>query len=273
MAPAPQCAVSPFRDACRLVYAAVRVAGRRARRAGADRPGERSATAAPPTKVQADVHRVGQPDRGGIRLVDDEARPCPLPTQPWTDAPSPGRCPNCRRGLRRHVAVVSSDGHPISGASSFGVGTAAGPPCPAPGRDAETADSDRVYRAVAGGYRPSGWLVAFALFAGVAAFVLLCAPGNSKDPTLQLLVRGGILGGAVAAVAAILVQGPYTAGVSMSQVLDMGLLQETLSTPFGTAMVWRLGLYVALGVLVWRLPRILTPLGGWLLPAGSSLPR
>ena len=50
--------------------------------------------------------------------------------------------------------------------------------------------------------------VAFALFAGVAAFVLLCAPDSSRDPTLQLLVRGGLLGGAVAAVAAILVQGP-----------------------------------------------------------------
>src|SRR4029450_7786755 len=32
-------------------------------------------------------------------------------------------------------------------------------------------------------------------------------------------------------------------------------------------MIGRLGLYGALGVLVWRLPRILTDLGPWLVPA------
>jgi copper transport protein len=114
--------------------------------------------------------------------------------------------------------------------------------------------------------RLAGYL-AFALFAGVTAFVLFCAPGNSNDPTLQRLARAGLLGGAIAAVAAILLQGAYTAGVSMSRAFDMRLLQETLSTPFGTAMIWRLGLYGALGVLVWRLPRILTELGTWLVPA------
>jgi copper transport protein len=112
--------------------------------------------------------------------------------------------------------------------------------------------------------------VAFALFAGVAAFVLLCAPSTSKDPTLQLVARGGLLGGAVAAVAAILVQGPYTAGVSMSRVLDMRLIQQTLATPFGAAMMWRLALYGVLGVLAWRLARILNELGSWLVPAGLA---
>jgi copper transport protein len=109
--------------------------------------------------------------------------------------------------------------------------------------------------------------IAFALVVGVAVFVLFCAPGTSKDPTLQLLVRCGLLGGAAATVAAILVQGPYTAGVSMSRVLDLRLLPETLSTPLGTAMMWRLALYGLLGVLAWRLPRILTELASWLVPA------
>ena len=112
--------------------------------------------------------------------------------------------------------------------------------------------------------------VAFALFAGVAAFVLLCAPDTSKDPRLQLLARAGLIGGAAAAVAAILVQGPYMAGVSMSRVFDTRLLQQTLATPFGTAMVWRLALYGVLGVLAWRLPRILTELASWLVPAGVA---
>ena len=95
--------------------------------------------------------------------------------------------------------------------------------------------------------------IGFALFAGVAAFVLLCAPDTSSNITLQALARAGLLGGAVAAVAAILVQGPYTAGVD-EPCLDHRLVQQTLATPFGAAMMWRLALCRVLAVLAWRLP-------------------
>ena len=211
----------------------------------------------------------------GIRLVDHVGAAVPTP-DPTVDGrtvtwPMPANLPEGPYVVTWRV--VSSDGHPVSGAFSFGVGTAAAVP---PGSATSTETTTTSVNTVASGstapwpvivIRLAGYL-AFALFAGVAAFVLLCAPGTSNNPTLQLLVRGGLLGGAIAAVAAILVQGPYTAGVSISRVFDMGLLQETLSTPFGTAMMWRLALYGALGVLVWRLPRILTELGTWLMPAG-----
>jgi copper transport protein len=167
--------------------------------------------------------------------------------------------------------VVSSDGHPISGAFSFGVGTAA-PAVPGSSTGTDTPDATRStpnapWPVVA--VRLAGY-VAFALFVGVAAFVLLCAPGISKDRTLQLLARGGLVGGAAATVAAILVQGPYTAGVSMTRAFDPRLLQATLATPVGSAMTWRLALYGVLGVLAWRLPRILTGLASWLVPAGVA---
>jgi copper transport protein len=167
---------------------------------------------------------------------------------------------------------VSSDGHPVSGAFSFGVGTAtatAPGSATAPETGATTdgtlaADSTAPWPVVV--VRLAGYL-AFALVVGVAAFVLFCAPGTSNNPTLQLLARWGLVGGVASAVAAILVQGPFTAGVSMSRILDLRLLQQTLSTPFGTAMMWRLVLYGALCVLAWRLPRILTELASWLVPA------
>ena len=54
----------------------------------------------------------------------------------------------------------------------------------------------------------------------------------------------------------------------MSRVLDTKLLQQTLATPFGAAMVWRLALYGVLGLLAWRLPKILGEFAGWLVPAG-----
>jgi copper transport protein len=228
----------------------------------------------PPTEVRMtfteSVNLVGD----GIRLIDHIGAAVPTP-DPTADGrtvtwPMPADLPEGPYVVTWRV--VSSDGHPVSGAFSFGVGTAA----VVPGSATSTGTTGTSVNTVASGstapwpavvIRLAGYL-AFALFAGVAAFVLLCAPATSNDPTLQLLVRGGILGGAVAAVAAILVQGPYAAGVSMSRVFDMGLLQETLSTPVGTAMMWRLALYGALGVLVWRLPRILTELGTWLVPAG-----
>jgi copper transport protein len=227
----------------------------------------------PPTEVRLIFTESVNLVDDGIRLIDHIGATVPTP-DPTVDGrtvtwPMPA-------GLSEgpYVVtwrVVSRDGHPVSGAFSFGVGTAA-----VPGSATSTGTTSTSVNTVASGstapwpvvvIRLVGY-IAFALFAGVTAFVLLCAPGNSNDPTLQLLARAGLLGGAIAAVAAILVQGPYTAGASMSRAFDLRLLQETLSTPFGTAMIWRLGLYGALGVLVWRLPRILTELGTWLVPAG-----
>jgi copper transport protein len=168
--------------------------------------------------------------------------------------------------------VVSADGHPISGAFSFGVGTAAsavsdsatgGETAGTTVSDAPTAPWPVVTSRLAG-------YVAFALFAGVAAFVLLCAPDTRKNPTLQLLARSGLIGGAIATVAGLLVQGPYTAGIPMSHVVDLNLLKGTLATPFGTAMLCRLALYGVLGLLTWRLSSITTGLASWLVPAGLA---
>jgi copper transport protein len=227
----------------------------------------------PPTEVKMtfteSVNLVG----GGIRLVDAAGATVPT-SDPTVDGhtvtwPMPAGLP--KGAYIVTWRVVSADGHPVRGASSFGVGTAA---TAAPGSATDAGGPSAV---AIGSSAP--WpvvivrllsYVAFALLAGVVGFVLWCAPDTSRDPSLQRLARVGLVGGAVAAVAAILVQGPYAAGVSMSRVLDTRLIQETLVTPFGSATMWRLALYGALGVLVWRLPRILTELGSWLVPAGVA---
>jgi copper transport protein len=225
----------------------------------------------PPTEVRMTFTESVNLVDDGVRLVDHLGVTGPTP-EPTVDGrtvtwPMPADLPEGHYVVTWRV--LSKDGHPVSGAFSFGVGTIA-----VPGSATSTGNGTSVNTVPSGSTAPwpvvvirlAGYL-AFALFVGVAAFVLLCAPSRSNDPTLQLLARGGLLGGAIAAVAAILVQGPYAAGVSMSRVFDMRLLQETLSSPFGTAMIWRLGLYGVLGVLIWRLPRILTELGTWLVPA------
>jgi copper transport protein len=227
----------------------------------------------PPTEVRMTFTESVNLVNDGIRLVDHVGATVPTP-DPTVDGrtvtwPMPAVLPEGHYVVTWRV--LSKDGHPVNGAFSFGVGTAA-----VPGSATSTGTTGTSVNAVPSGstapwpvvaIRLAGYL-AFALFVGVAAFVLVCAPSRSNDPTLQLLARAGLLGGAIDAAAAILVQGPYTAGVSMSRAFDLRLIQETLSTPFGTAMIWRLALYGALGVLVWRLPRILTELGTWLVPAG-----
>jgi copper transport protein len=228
----------------------------------------------PPTEVRMTFTESVNLVEDGIRLVNHVgatvATPDPTVRGRTIIWPMPAKLPEGPYVVTWRV--VSSDGHPVSGAFSFGVGTAA---VAVPGAATGAGTAGTSARTVATGSsapwpvlvsRLAGY-IAFALVGGVAAFVMFCAPGSSKDPTVQLLVRCGLLAGAAAAVAGILVQGPYTAGGSMSRVLDMQLLQETLSTPFGTAMMWRLALYGVLGVLIWRLPRILTELASWLVPA------
>jgi copper transport protein len=231
----------------------------------------------PPTQVQMTFTESVNLIDGGIRLVDEVGRTVPT-SDPTVDGrivtwPMPAELPDGAYIISWRV--VSADGHPVSGASSFGVGTAA---AAVPGSATGTGTTRTTGSTVATGsttpwpvvaIRLAGYL-AFALFAGVTAFVLFCAPDTSKHPTLQRLARSGLVAGAAAAVAAILFQGWYTAGVSMSRVFDPRLLQQSLATPFGTAMVWRLALYGVLALLAWRLPRILSELASWLVPAGVA---
>jgi copper transport protein len=228
----------------------------------------------PPSKVQMTFTESVNLLPGGIRLIDGAGAVVPTPdptveggTVLW---PMPTALPEGAYVVT--FRVVSADGHPISGAFSFGIGaaTTVGSGAATGGEsggttvgDATTAPWPVVSSRLAG-------YVGFALFAGVIAFVLFCAPDTSKNPTLQLLARSGLIGGAIATVAGLLVQGPYTAGVSMSRVLDLQLLAVTLATPFGAAMMWRLALYGVLGLLAWRLSGITTGLATWLVPAAVA---
>jgi copper transport protein len=229
--------------------------------------------ARPPSEIKLTFTESVNLVNDGIRLLDPVGATVPTngPTVKGQSVslPIPANLPDGPYVLTWRV--VSSDGHPITGASSFGVGTApahvSGSTTGTSDATASTGASESALPWPVVAIRMVGYM-AFALFAGVAAFVLLCAPQTSKEPRLQLLARTGLVVGAAAAVAAILAQGPYTAGVSIGRALDTRLLQDTLATPFGTVMICRLGLYGLLGVLTWRLPRMSTELASWLVPAG-----
>jgi copper transport protein len=163
--------------------------------------------------------------------------------------------------------VVSSDGHPIAGAFSFGVGTAPPTAATVPAATTPPAADTAPWPVLAA--RLSGYL-AFSVLAGLVAFVLWCSPGSRGDPLLQLLARGALIGGLLSALASLLVQGPYVEGVTTARVLDPALLRDTLGTPFGAAICARSALYACLLGLLWSLPTLTTRLVRWLAPAAVA---
>jgi len=229
----------------------------------------------PPTEVQMTFTESVNLITNGIRLIDSSG--ATVPTEgPTVDGrvvrwPMPAQLPN---GAYIVIwRVTSDDGHPISGASSLVVGHASttgsttSTELPAATSSTTTNQPSAPWSVVTARFAS---YVTFAVFVGVTAFVLLCAPGSSNESKLQLLIRGGLIGGMAATVAAMLVQGPYAAGVSISRILDTGLMRGTAATPFGQALIWRLALYAAVGALVWQLPRAVGELGSWLVPAGLA---
>jgi len=227
----------------------------------ASTPGNGARLAQAPAEVEMRFTEAVNLIPGGIRLVDEAGASVRTSKPAVAGHTLTWRMPTDLAQGSYVVSwrVVSSDGHPVAGAFSFGIGTPA--------------------LAVAGNTPTTPWTVVaarlagylgFALFAGVVTFVLWCAPGTRNHPTLQRLVRAGLIGGALAALIGLLLQGPYIAGLAMSRLLDPALLQETLGTPFGSAMAARLALYAALAALAWRLPAITTGYRRWLTPAGIA---
>ena len=221
----------------------------------------------PPREVQLTFTESVNLVDDGIRLVDDVGAtvPTPEPTVAGHTVTWPMPTELADGSYVVTWRVVSADGHPVSGASSFGVGKAAA--VVAAPASVELDESTAPWPVVA--VRLAGYL-AFALFAGVAAFVIGCSPASASHRTLQLLARVGLVAGAIATVVGLLIQGPYAAGVPLTRLLDTGLLRETLTTPFGTAMVWRLALYGVLAALAWRLPGIVRTPVRWLVLGGVA---
>ena len=212
-----------------------------------------------PTRVEMRFTEAVNLIPGGIRLVDDTGASVRTPEPVVAGHTVTWRMPTDLSQGSYVVSwrVVSSDGHPVAGAFSFGIGT----PARAVAGNAPTVPFPVVAARLAG-------YLGFALFAGVVTFVLWCSPESRTHPVLQRLVRVGLIGGALAGVIGLLLQGPYIAGAAISRLLDPALLRETLATPFGTAMAARLALYGGLAALAWRLPAITTGYRRWLTPAG-----
>jgi copper transport protein len=137
--------------------------------------------------------------------------------------------------------VISADSHPVQGAFTFSIG--------APSSSVVTAASlgppaGQLVTFIFGVVR---WLAfcSFALLIGAVAFVICCWPAGAARPGLLRLTMGAWGGLATATLAAILLQGVYGAGQSMSHVFWPDVLHATLYSGYGRALGIRLLLVVA----------------------------
>ncbi|MFE2670274.1 copper resistance CopC/CopD family protein [Streptomyces mirabilis] len=132
--------------------------------------------------------------------------------------------------------VVSADSHPVSGAFTFSIGKPSATAPPVPVNPSGNTVAGTLYDAAR--YLAYGGL---ALLIGAATFVLVCGfPG----PVRRLLLTGWwILAGST--VALLLLRGPYERGSGPGDAIDPSVLNETLTSRPGLALLARLVLLAA----------------------------
>jgi copper transport protein len=142
--------------------------------------------------------------------------------------------------------VVSADSHPVAGAYTFVVGHPSTAPVAPPsgsGSSSRTVD-------VALGLSRALTYAGSALGLGGFAFLVWCWPTGWASRRARVLVDVGIGVLGVGTLLALVLKGPYDAGLGLSRVTDRGLLREVLGTTYGRALDGRLFLVALLVLLV-----------------------
>lgn len=144
--------------------------------------------------------------------------------------------------------VVSEDSHPVSGASTFSVGreSAVAPAVPQQNAGGTAGTLLTVSRGVL--------YAGLVLLVGGAAFVLVVWRAGQQLPAVRRVLWSGWGLAAAGSAAGLLLQGPYAAGLPLSDAPT--LVDDVLGTRFGTATAVRLALLAVAGLL---LTRRLTP--------------
>jgi copper transport protein len=146
--------------------------------------------------------------------------------------------------------VISADSHPVTGSIAFVVGN--GPLVRAPVFQASTVDP------VTGDAFDAARWVSYAglVLLGGGWLIFTVWPAGRDEPRARRLVWGGWVGLVAGALLELLLQGPYSAGRSVGQMLSGSLIDDTLHTDYGQLHSVRL---LFLGVLAFVLARALQP--------------
>lgn len=151
--------------------------------------------------------------------------------------------------------VVSADSHPVHGAFTFSIGDAS---TPAGAAVTAASGGSTTVGVLFGAARWTAYL-GFALLAGSAALLLAFAPKLARDQRARRVLAGGWFALLLGTIAALLLQGPYGAGLGLGRAFDADVIRATLHTRLGQALAWRLVLLGVAGLLVsWIAARLAT---------------
>ncbi|MGW3045065.1 copper resistance CopC/CopD family protein [Kitasatospora sp. NPDC001159] len=143
--------------------------------------------------------------------------------------------------------AVSEDSHPVGGAFTFSIGAPSDTSVSATAL--QGAKADGLVAALYGTGRTVAY-TAFALLAGVAAFVLVCWPAGATRRPVQRLLMTGWTALLASTVAVLMLRGPYERGSGIGKALDLSLVRATLDERIGTALAARLLLLAAGGIFL-----------------------
>ncbi|MFE2940583.1 copper resistance CopC/CopD family protein [Streptomyces sp. NPDC059255] len=141
--------------------------------------------------------------------------------------------------------AVSADSHPISGAFTFSVGAPSETTATVPGRQAGGGLVGALYditRYVS--------YTGFILLVGGTAFILACWQRGASVRPLQRLIVHGWLALTAATLVLLLLRTPYTGSGRLADALDLGGLQDVLTTKTGAALISRLLLLGAAALFI-----------------------
>ncbi|WP_076473923.1 copper resistance protein CopC [Micromonospora avicenniae] len=203
--------------------------------------------ASPPAEVQLRFNEAVSFNERSIQLLDTNAEKLTIGTVGHVD----GKANTAQVGLPADLAegtyvlawrVTSADSHVVSGALTFSIGHPSATAAPVE-QDAHRAVVvvDAVGRALA--------FLGMALALGGGLFVAVLWPTGRTDRRGRRIVWSGFAVLAAGTVVVLLVQGPYAAGTSLAGVFDPDLLGAALSIRLGHALLARLVIVLALGVL------------------------
>lgn len=183
---------------------------------------------------------------GGIRLFDSNGKRIETgrPTHPGGAGTTvSASLPKLKDGT--YVAtwrVISSDGHPVQNAFTFSVGAVSrgGPSAQSlANRLLNSQGGSRVVGVVNGTIRFVEF-AAIGLLLGAFAFVVLCWPAGRRSRPVLRIIRGAWVAAFVGAIAAVLIESSYTAGLGLADSFKPSVVRDYIDTHVGHVMVLRI---------------------------------
>jgi copper transport protein len=214
-------------------------------------PAQGALSATSPTQVRLHFGEPVEISTGSLRVLDSNGKPVQdgAPTHPGgvgSDVAVPLK--SLANGSYLVLwRVISADSHPVDGTFTFSVGHAGAVAA------ARAATTDRTVAGLLAASRGIGYL-GIAVFLGGFWFVRLCWPEGAANRVSRRVTAAGWILAMLGAGASLLLQGPYGAGLGLSDTLDSQVISGVVDGRYGHAVLARLGLLVlAAGVAWWGL--------------------